>query len=165
MLSDRDWQTISGRKIEDVLKELLELDFGYGGAKIINIGTDSQAHRKHEFVTCIAITSPGHGGTVFYSQERIAKKFGLQEKLFKEAWYSIELALELSPLIPEDWEITVHLDVNPNVKFASSKYYKALAGMVIAQGFEVKVKPDAWAASHVSEHLVKHRHEGRNNGL
>lgn len=155
----KQWHTLEGRKIEDLTNELIMLSSD-GEERKINIGTDSQKHgTNHEFVTCVVILKPGKGGRVFYTKEKHNKKFSLREKLFKEAYMSVETAMELNPAIPEDWEIIVHLDVNPNTKFKSSEHVKQLVGLVVGQGFEAVIKPFAWCSSHVSEHLVKHRHE------
>jgi predicted RNase H-related nuclease YkuK (DUF458 family) len=158
---ERKWHRLNGKRVDDLVGEIMTADFGFGSDKQIVIGTDSQAHQKHEFVTCVVLISPGYGGKIFYTKRTENKKYSLQEKLFTEAFMSMELAMELSGKMPKSWNIEVHLDVNSNVKFKSYKYMKQLSGMVEAQGFDVKTKPDSWAATHVSEHLVKHRHEGR----
>ena len=74
---------------------------------------------------------------------------------------SVQLALEINPLIEEESKLEVHVDANPNTKFRSSKYVKELTSMVVSQGFEAVMKPDAWAAMHVADHLVKYKVVGR----
>jgi len=34
-----------------------------------------------------------------------------------------------------------------------------LVGLVVGQGFNAVVKPEAWAASHAADHAVKHKDE------
>jgi predicted RNase H-related nuclease YkuK (DUF458 family) len=64
-------------------------------------------------------------------------------------------------MISEESDLQVHVDANPNTKFKSSAYVKEMVSMVVSQGFEVKLKPEAWAAMHVADHVVKHRVVGR----
>jgi predicted RNase H-related nuclease YkuK (DUF458 family) len=73
----------------------------------------------------------------------------------KEVWTSVVLGMELNAHIPQTAGLTIHIDANPDVRFKSSQYVKELASMVVSQGFEAKVKPEAWAASFTADHVVK----------
>ncbi|KKK78378.1 hypothetical protein LCGC14_2844180, partial [marine sediment metagenome] len=46
-------------------------------------------------------------------------------------------------------------------KWESGPFYERLAGMVVAHGFNAVLKPDAWCASHVADHCVKHKNESK----
>jgi hypothetical protein len=37
----------------------------------------------------------------------------------------------------------------------SSKYVQELVGLVVGQGFAVRIKPDAWCAAHAADHVVR----------
>ena len=52
----------------------------------------------------------------------------------------------------------MHVDANEDLRHRSSKYVRALAGMVVGHGFQVRVKPDSWCATHVADYLVKGKH-------
>jgi predicted RNase H-related nuclease YkuK (DUF458 family) len=52
-------------------------------------------------------------------------------------------------------ELTVHIDANPVVKHRSSAYVQELVGLVVGQGFRALIKPEAWAASHCADHIVR----------
>lgn len=156
---ERQWLTMDRQPVDDVCK-LVDYIIREGGERIIHIGTDAQKmDSKIEFVTCIVVLKPGKGGRVFYTRQKKTKRDvqSLRQKLFTEAWMSCETAMELTPHIPVTTKVIVHLDVNPDEKWASSRHINEVVGMVLGQGFEVLVKPDAWCASHTADHAVKHK--------
>ena len=160
MMLEKEWKTLSGKTIKDIASMILS---HVKDGDIVHIGTDSQRQRNKQesFVTAIVVLNPGKGGRVFYLREKFRKFNSLREKLVREAWQSVQTALEIEPLLPKNCGITVHLDANPDTRFKSSGSVKELVGMVVGQGYQYEVKPNAWCASHVSEHIVKGRHEGR----
>lgn len=152
---DKEWKTIEGDKIVDVFS-LFKREMTKG--KEVHIGSDSQQNGvKTEFVTVIAVLTPSKGGRVFFCQESIPRIRSLRERLMKEVWMSVELGLKINEFVPEDCDLTVHIDANPNVKFRSSEYVKELTSMVVGNGFRALLKPQAWCASHVADHAVKHK--------
>jgi len=153
------WKTVEGKKVENFQAELAS---AIQGVQTIFIGTDSQQDAmKTQYVTVIVIHNPGHGGRAFYTKETVPKIKSRRERLVKEAWLSVAVAMELSPLLSEEASLEIHLDANPNTKFESSKYVKEMVSMVVSQGFAYKIKPEAWAAMHVADHVVKTRVIGR----
>lgn len=156
----RQWRTMEGRKPVENIQAMLQEQFR--GLKTVYIGTDSQQDgMKTQFVTVIVIHTPGKGGRAFYTKESVPRIKSLRERLLKEVWMSVELALEISPMLTEESELQVHVDANPNTSFKSSQYVKELAAMVVSQGFQVMLKPEAWAAMHVADHVVKYKVIGR----
>jgi len=158
MLS-KTWKTIEGKKVTDaipVIKEALAENHE------IHIGCDSQQNAHFtEYVTVIAILNRGHGGRALYYTERVPRIKSLRERLLKEVWSSVAVALEVNEVIQDSTKLCVHVDVNPNLSFKSSNYIKELTAMVVSQGFECKTKPDAWAATHAADHVVKYKIIGR----
>lgn len=158
MLS-RTWMTIDGKKIPDIAVALRDV---FQGAKIVHLGTDSQQDGKvTQFVTVIVVHDPGKGGRAFYSTETVPRIKSLRERLLKEVWLSVALALDVHSMISAESELLVHVDANPDTKFKSSAYVKELAAMVVSQGFRAVLKPEAWAAMHVADHVVKNVVIGR----
>jgi predicted RNase H-related nuclease YkuK (DUF458 family) len=157
-LLEREWTTLSREPVPDLVQELHRLL--EDGPRVIHVGTDAQKidHRV-EFVTCVVVLTPQKGGRVFYTrvQRRRRDVHTLRQKLFTEAWMSVETAMELNPHLPDDVPIVVHLDVNPDRRWASSRHIHEVVGLVLGQGFEVLFKPDAWAASHAADHVIKNR--------
>ena len=146
------WRSLSGqpiRSIVDVVRGLLHRD-----RHVVHVGTDSQCQGGHtNYVTVVAVVDPGLGGRIFYRRDRTPRAQSLAHKLFTEAGYSLEAAQLLDRSIAHD--IVVHVDANSDQRHLSSKYVRALAGMVVGHGFQVRVKPEAWCATHVADYLVK----------
>ena len=155
----RTWKNSEDVRIKDMQAALAE---AIQGQRVIYIGTDSQqAAFRTEFVTVIVVHEKMKGGRIFYTRESVPRIKSRRERLLKEAWMSVATALEVSPMLAEDSELEVHIDANPNTKFESSKYVKEMVSMVVSQGFAYKIKPEAWAATHVADHAVKHKIIGR----
>ncbi len=145
------WKALSGGKVDDL--EAVVASATADGQEL-HIGTDSlQAGKFTLYVTVVVIHTAGKGGRVIYSKEKVARITSLRDRLFKEVWRSVEIAMLLSPHAGGD--VTVHIDANPDVKHMSSKYLQELTGLVMGQGFKHLVKPDSWCASHVADHLVR----------
>jgi predicted RNase H-related nuclease YkuK (DUF458 family) len=157
MLADRVWKTIEGQEVKDFVSAFREA-IGDGREKEVHIGSDSQASKNStEFVTVVVIRTRSKGGRVFYSRERTPRVKSLRERLMKEVMTSVMVGLALNDFIPSGTELTVHIDANPSAKFKSSSYVKELTAMVVGQGFKSLLKPQAWAASHTADHIVKHK--------
>jgi predicted RNase H-related nuclease YkuK (DUF458 family) len=148
------WRTITGERIDDLLAFVRVASAG--GQRTLHIGTDSlQRGRLTQFVTVLAILNPGTGGRAAYKREVRPRIESLRERLLREVWLSIELGLELVPVIPKQAELQIHIDANPVPKHRSSRYVQELVGMAVSQGFRAVIKPDSWAASHTADRLVR----------
>jgi len=159
MLTKRKWKTIKRKKIQSLSDELDRL-YRPNGTFVIHIGTDGQQSGKStiDYVTCVCALSIGKGGRVFYTEERKHVTSNLWEKLYNETMFSISTAAELSKILKYyENNIVVHVDANPDIRYASSDYVKALAGMVVSYGFRSVVKPDSWCASHAADHIVRNK--------
>lgn len=149
------WKTLSGKPVQNIVDAVTSLLRRDDCA--VHVGTDSQEYGHHtKFVTVVAVVNPGHGGRLFYRRERAGSTPSLAHRLFREAELSIATALQLDRHIAHD--LLVHVDANEDERHSSSKYVRALAGMVIGHGFQVRVKPDSWCATHVADHLVRSKH-------
>lgn len=124
------------------------------------IGTDSQQYsvtkkgrqkRICRFTTALAAYKMGHGGSVITHTDTTDFIDALRERLLLEAMRSLETAWYLSPLISVERIITIHLDVNEQLKYKSARYKDELVGLVVAQGFKATHKPNSWAASSVAD--------------
>jgi predicted RNase H-related nuclease YkuK (DUF458 family) len=171
---EKTWKTLAGEKVDlrSILESELRAAHADPGMKAeVIIACDSQQVGKDtEYVTVVVVHRTGlvggKGGRVFFCRERIPRVRELRERLWKEAWRSVELAMELTttPDIGESYPIEVsaiHIDANVDPKHKSSKYVEELVGLVMGQGFKAVVKPEAFAASHAADHAVKHKDERR----
>jgi predicted RNase H-related nuclease YkuK (DUF458 family) len=149
------WRTLSGPWVDDLDQTLAELvgddDFH------IHVGTDSKNRGQYtHFVTVVAILRPGRGARVLYRTLRVPRLRNLAQRLIQEAQMSIETAMLVDGLVPQN--IVLHIDANPDERHRSARYARSLAGMGVGSGFEVRLKPEAWCASHVADHVVKDKH-------
>lgn len=159
-----EWYTMTNKKVN-----LLEAIAPYTKAEnvLIHIGTDAQAKGANniaDFVTVVCVhmidvTGTGKGGRVFYHKDKKVPTHSLWEKLYGETWRSLQVAVKLDEGFKDKLKdrIIVHVDANPDPIFKSSNYVKQLAGMVMGFGFKHILKPDAWAASHAADHVVKNK--------
>ncbi|MDO8602012.1 MAG: ribonuclease H-like YkuK family protein [bacterium] len=129
----------------------------------ITIGTDSEClnDKRADFVTAIVIHRVGNGGKYFWRRIVDGKKFfTLRDRMIREAMISLEIAhaflaeTEKIPLPKFDFEI--HVDVGENG--ATRTMLQELTGIIRANNFAVKTKPDSYAASKVAD-----RHGAKND--
>lgn len=145
------WKTLKDAPIDDI-KEFIRTTAS--GGQEVYIGTDSlQSGRYTQFVTVVAILTPGKGGRAAYKKDRVPKIRSLRERLLREVWLSVELGLQVTDFVPG--RLTVAVDANPDLRYASSRYIQELVGLVVGQGFKVQVKPESLAATHIADHAVR----------
>lgn len=143
------WRTLSGPYIDDIVQWVTD---STKDEQVVHVGTDSlQTGRYTQFVTVVVILNPPKGGRVAYTREVVPRMTSLRQRLTKEVWMSVELGMQF-PMLP-----VVHIDANPDEKFMSQKYLQELVGMVVGQGFKALYKPEAWAATHAADHVVRHK--------
>lgn len=162
---EKTWKTLAGETVD--LRSALVDELRLIPESEVIIACDSQqVGQSTEYVTVVVVHRPTKGGRVFFCRERIPRVRELRERLFKEAWRSTTLAMELTsqPDIGSVFPINVsaiHIDANVDPKHKSSKYVQELVSLVMGQGFRAVVKPEAFAASHAADHVVKHKEERR----
>lgn len=125
------------------------------GSRVLYIGTDSRNTTQTKFSTVLVAYHPGRGGVMLKHVHCERKIEALGERLLKEAYYSVQLAMEVAAMVPPDVRVEIHLDVNQNVKHPSARYLSSVVGLVSAQGFDYRVKPDAWCATCIADKVVK----------
>ena len=165
-LINQSWFRLGDKEPVDSLTKLLQENVTRD--VMVHVGTDAQKIGKRvDFVTvvCLHDEIARKGGQIWYVKTKMDPRMSLQQKLFQEAWLSLEVALAITEFLPRKAEqITVHLDANPeknargDYRWESGKFVQQLAGMIYGQGFKYILKPDAWAASHCADHLVKGKH-------
>lgn len=158
---EKTWKTLGGERVELRSALLTELNT-FPDTRVIIACDSQQVGIVTEYVTVVVLHRPTKGGRVFICSERIARIRELRERLWREAYRSVQLAMELSSP-PDGLEAIsvdeVHIDANVDPRHKSSKYVEELVGLVMGQGFRAVVKPEAFAASHIADHVVKHRNE------
>ena len=125
--------------------------------KII-VGTDSERRigGKADFVTAIVIHRVGNGGRYFWRHIELTKIQTLRDRIWKEVLLSIDLSKELAVLLKnaglEKCDFEIHVDVGENGETRSM--IQELVGAIRANNFEVKTKPESYAASKVADRHV-----------
>ena len=122
------------------------------------IGTDSQNHKKRQqcvFTSVLIAYKLGRGGSVIMHRDKVPVMNALRQRLLMEAMRSLEVAWYLSTRIEDKNIMEIHLDVNSNLKWESSKYKEELVGLVVGQGFTAVLKPNAFGASKCADRKCK----------
>lgn len=119
------------------------------------IGTDSlpSNHRGAILVTAIVLHREGNGGIYFWHRKRFEKLPTLRDRMYQEALQSIDTA-KMIAAHPQSrtilrGDIEIHVDVGHHGP--TREMIKEIVGMVKANGFPVKTKPSAVAASTVAD--------------
>lgn len=127
----------------------------------IIIGTDSAGTNRagFDFVTAILVHRIGRGGIYFWKRNKLKEKklLILRQRIWQEAIFSIEtaerllaLSKRISRLTPKSLEI--HIDVGEGGP--TKDMIAELTGFVRANGFQPKVKPEAYGAATVADRHV-----------
>lgn len=120
----------------------------------IVVGTDSHSSPgEMDFVSAIIVHRVGKGGRYFWKRIRERNIYTLRQKIYREALLSFELAKELMEELEQrtllDYNLEIHVDVGRNGR--TRELIDEVVGMIVASGFAVKTKPDAYAASCVAD--------------
>lgn len=126
---------------------------------VVVIGTDSQAKvvekkSQVDYVTAVIVHREGYGGRYFWRKERIAQKPVLRDKIYRETLMSITTASEMVPelrmaISAAKYDFEIHVDVG--TVGPTRELIKEVTGMVRANGFSVKTKPESWGASTIAD--------------
>jgi hypothetical protein len=154
-----DFKTADGKRlsagelIDEIKKFMLADDrFSYR----ILIGTDSENQEAAiDFVTAIVVHRIGIGARYFWRRKVVPKHYDFHQRLWQEALMSLEISKSLLKLLTEaklSFGFELHLDLGNNGR--SQSVIKELINLVRGHGFEVKVKPEAYAASTIADKLI-----------
>ena len=120
------------------------------------IGTDSARLPTNDadFVTAVVVYRVGNGGRYFYRRFEIGKFHTLRDRIIQEVLFSIEAAKEVLEELKKDatlpnWSFEIHADVGENGN--TKVLIQEVVGMIRANNFEVKTKPESYAASKVAD--------------
>ncbi|GIW67172.1 MAG: hypothetical protein KatS3mg096_040 [Candidatus Parcubacteria bacterium] len=138
------------KEIEDFI--LADNNFNYR----ILVGTDSEIFdHKIDFVSVIVIHRIGYGSRYFWQRKICNSKFRLHERLWQEALLSLNISQELLKILTQrklSFQFELHLDLGTVGKSSSS--VKEIINLIRGYGFEVKIKPESYAASKIADRLI-----------
>lgn len=123
------------------------------------IGTDSLhlPSKYADFVTAIVVYRVGNGGRYFWRRIELGKFHTLRDRIIQEVLLSLDIAKGVLAELEGhakgmNWDFEIHADVGENG--ATSALIQEVVGMIRANNFEAKTKPDSYAASKVADRHV-----------
>ena len=121
------------------------------------VGTDSQLTDRTNFITAIIIHRVGHGGRYFYRKMVDRKMESLRQRIMYEASKSLETAGQITAELAKngysELPVEIHLDVGPEGD--TKRLIREVVGMVVGSGYQARIKPEAFGASHIADHHVR----------
>ena len=129
----------------------------------IVVGCDSSSDERPAFPVALVCLKKGQGGRFFLTkiQYRPEKKkfYNLHQRILQEVFLSCELALKFREAIKEKIKNSplslnyqfqyIHADIG--VGGPTKDMIKEVVGLIKSNGFEAKIKPEAFAASVVAD--------------
>ena len=126
----------------------------------IVIGTDSEGFEPSsflvDFVTAIVIHRVGNGGKYFWRRAELGKFHTLRDRIIQEVMLSLEAAKEILAVLKTfetpDFDFEIHADIGE--KGETRTMIQEVVGMIRANNFEARTKPESYAASNVADRHV-----------
>lgn len=154
----KEFKKANGEKIENVIdyvKNYISIPENYQYE--IYVGTDSKVTRnKVVYAIVIGIYKIGKGVHIIYRKE-----FRENKSFFERLWWEVEYSLQIANMLRDEGILTnnnlfaIHIDMNTNKKYKSSKVLDAASGYVKSNGFDFMAKPNAWVATYAADMLCK----------
>lgn len=131
----------------------------------IYIGVDSQAFKRNnewfaDYYMVVVVHKNGRNGCKLFYEKITERDYSDNRKkptfrLMQEAYKAAELYSRICDVII-DYEVEIHLDLNPNKRYASSAVVNQAMGYIRAScNLTPLIKPDSWAATHAADRLVR----------
>ncbi len=147
-------------EIKDVVREIVNfIQADPKRSYKVIIGSDSLGlpSGKADFVTAILVHRKGNGGRYFWRRLELGKFHTLRDRIIQEVLLSLDAAKELLSLLRAeavgvDWDFEIHADVGENGQ--TKVLIQEVVGMIRAMNYEVRTKPDSYAASKVADRHV-----------
>jgi predicted RNase H-related nuclease YkuK (DUF458 family) len=123
------------------------------------VGCDSSSDEEPHFPVAIVVLRVGEGGRFFLKRihYKNRKFYNLKQRILEEVFLSCQLALNLKETLKEKMEGKnlnyqfryIHADIGENG--ATKDMIKEVIGLIKGNGFEPKIKPEAFVASTVAD--------------
>lgn len=130
----------------------------------IIVGCDSSSSEEPSFPIAIAVLRKGWGGKFFLKKIKYKNRkfYNLHQRISEEVLLSCRLALALREAIEKKiLELTdlpnyqfryIHADIGKNG--ATRDMIKELVGLIKSNGFEARIKPEAYVASVIADRFT-----------
>lgn len=154
------------------LNEIVELLTQYDNNTKIYLGCDSVVNNTEDkkkmgkYATVAIIHLNGKNGckifsSISYEPDYDLKKDRPKMRMMNEVMKVCELYNQLAPLVDE-YDISIHLDINEDEKHGSSCAIKEAAGYVLGvtglSENKIKFKPHSWASSFGADRVANKGH-------
>ena len=147
------------------IEEIKEFIKAQSDESKIYLGCDSEVFKKNgkwfaNYYIVVVVHYDGCKGCKVFGHKTTEDNYGQNTKspnlrLMNEVYKVAGLYLELAEAIA-DREVEVHLDINPDIKFASSAVIQQAVGYIKGTCNVVPmVKPNAFAASYAADRLLR----------
>lgn len=129
----------------------------------IYIGCDSERYRKDnvwyaDYTLAIVVHINGKNGCKIFGEIQTERDYDHRAsrpsvRLMTEVYKISDLYLKLQEVL-HDRSVEIHLDINPNQKYASSCVVQQAIGYIRGTcNVDPRIKPQAWAASYCADRL------------
>lgn len=126
----------------------------YIGCDSIRFKKNGQWFAKYSTVIILHMDSK-KGCQLFHESVDLPDYGNLKQRLLTEVQFAVTAATEIIDVVG-DRHLELHLDINPNPKHKSNVAVKEALGWVRGSlGMDAKIKPNAWAATHCGDHVVR----------
>ena len=129
----------------------------------IYTGCDSVCFKKNgvwyaRYATVVILHhATRHGASIYHDVQVLPDFRNIKTRMMNEVMFATNAALEIVDFL-EGRHMEIHLDINPNPKHKSNVAMKEAMGYVLGNtGIQPMLKPDAWAASHASDHCARQK--------
>jgi len=125
------------------------------------VGTDSGLNNGKvgmaEFVSVVTVHRIGKHGRYFWKKTPAINTFSRRDRILKEANFSLELAQRVvaelrGKLTTVPYVFEIHVDIGENGP--TREMIQEIVGMIRGNGFEARIKPEAYAANKVADRYV-----------
>jgi len=155
-----NWRRLNGEKIKSSLKDAVVntilKEKALGNKLKVCIGSDSLDRAGVvEFATVIVFLREKKGGFMFISNDKLAQRMSIKERMISEVARSVEIAYSLCDVLDKyNIELEVHADINTDPSFKSNVALSEAMGYILSMGFVFKAKPDAFASSSCADKCI-----------
>jgi predicted RNase H-related nuclease YkuK (DUF458 family) len=127
----------------------------YVGCDSIRFKKRDKWYAKYSTVVVLHVDS-NRGCKLFHETVNLPDYGNIKQRLMTEVTFAIAAVEEILSVVGTR-KLSIHLDLNPNPEHKSNVAVKEALGYVRGQlGIDAVIKPNAWAATHCADHLVRH---------
>ena len=138
----------------DAIKKSSESSSVYIGSDSIRFKKDGEWYARYSTVVILHMDS-NKGGKVYYHTKTMRDYGNIRNRLMTEVNEAVEAAQAIIDVIG-DRRLEIHLDLNADPKHKSNVAVKEALGWVQGvTGLKAKIKPEAFAATHAADHVVR----------